>query len=77
MTYTSRHDRGGTLLPSPVVELIAHFAAVASAIMGVSGRAMLEALIARERDPQAVAEPATAKSRQSPPPAFRAHRCGI
>ncbi|MEU7208851.1 hypothetical protein AB0B06_10630 [Streptomyces sp. NPDC044989] len=39
MTYTSRHDRGGTLLPSPVVELIAHFAAVASAIMGVSGRA--------------------------------------
>ncbi|MBJ6622151.1 hypothetical protein [Streptomyces sp. DHE17-7] len=21
MTYTSRHDRGGTLLPSPVVEL--------------------------------------------------------
>ncbi|RSS14056.1 hypothetical protein EF907_15590 [Streptomyces sp. WAC06273] len=52
-------------------------AAVASDIMGVSGRAMLEALIARERDTQALAEPATVNSRQSPPPAFRAHRCGI
>ncbi|MDQ1042171.1 IS110 family transposase [Streptomyces sp. V4I2] len=36
-------------------------AAVASDIMGVSGRAMLEALIAGERDPQALAEMAKRK----------------
>ncbi|MCC9712204.1 IS110 family transposase [Streptomyces sp. MNU76] len=55
-------------------------AAVAADIMGVSGRAMLEALIAGERDPQALAELAKRKLRNKIPELtealtgrFRAH----
>ncbi|MEU9332137.1 IS110 family transposase [Streptomyces sp. NPDC048290] len=55
-------------------------AAVASDIMGVSGRAMLEALIAGERDPQVLAELAKRKLRNKIPELaealtgrFRAH----
>ncbi|GGJ63671.1 hypothetical protein GCM10010121_087880 [Streptomyces brasiliensis] len=42
-------------------------AAVASDIMGVSGRAMLEALIDGEREPQTLAEPAKRKFRNKIP----------
>ena len=58
---TSEVQRVEKTLEDAVVEL----GSVASSTLGVSGRQMIEALIAGERDPQALAELAKAKLRNS------------